>query len=343
MRARNIKPGFFENEDLHELPVSARLMFIGMWCMADREGRIEDRPKKIKLQLMPYDDIDTEKLLSDLAVSGFITRYSVNGCRFIQIENFLKHQHPHPNEKPSVIPSPETAALESRLDLAKALLDERITEDEAGMDKDEAASILVSSTSNQGVKRLTPRSEVLHTKVLHTQADSLNPDSLNHDSLIPDSLNPDSGITDTKVRGVLNALNTFAPTDGENAPPSSTPEAVSAHKRVKLNLTTHRWEGITPQDMEELKQAYPACCITTELNRMAEWVKANPSKRKSNWYRFLTNWLSRSQDKGGSGRNPPGTMQRDGPMDGILSKSGQATARNMAAIIDLERKANERH
>jgi hypothetical protein len=48
-RARNIKPAFFKNEQLVELGMSTRLLFIGLWCLADREGRLEDRPKRIKM------------------------------------------------------------------------------------------------------------------------------------------------------------------------------------------------------------------------------------------------------------------------------------------------------
>ena len=52
-RARNIKPGFFLNEELVELPFSTRLLFIGLWTLADRDGRMEDKPKRIKMSLFP--------------------------------------------------------------------------------------------------------------------------------------------------------------------------------------------------------------------------------------------------------------------------------------------------
>ena len=45
--ARNIKPAFFANEFLAELPCEARLLFIGLWTLADRRGRLEDRSKGI--------------------------------------------------------------------------------------------------------------------------------------------------------------------------------------------------------------------------------------------------------------------------------------------------------
>ena len=106
-RARNIKPGFFKNEVLAEMPMEARMLFIGLWTLADREGRLEDRPKRIKMELFPYDSFDVDPMLSRLQADGFLTRYDVGGVRFMQIENFVKHQDPHYKEKASEIPPPE--------------------------------------------------------------------------------------------------------------------------------------------------------------------------------------------------------------------------------------------
>lgn len=103
-RSRNIKPGFFVNADLVELPPLVRLLFIGLWTLADREGRLEDRPAQIKMQVLPGDDIDTGQALDLLGASTFITRYEVGGKRYIQISNFGKHQNPHVKEPKSVIP-----------------------------------------------------------------------------------------------------------------------------------------------------------------------------------------------------------------------------------------------
>lgn len=104
-RARNIKPGLFKNELLVEQSLFVRLMFIGLWTLADREGRLEDRPKRIKLELFPYDQDDTNEALSVLAENGFIERYQADGKSVIQIVNFLKHQTPHGTEKDSELPA----------------------------------------------------------------------------------------------------------------------------------------------------------------------------------------------------------------------------------------------
>ena len=106
MRARNIKPGFFKNDALAELDFAGRLLFIGLWGLADREGRLEDRPKKVKAEVFPYDEVDVDEFLTELAKRNFILRYCVEGGRYIQIVHFDKHQNPHPREAPSTIPAP---------------------------------------------------------------------------------------------------------------------------------------------------------------------------------------------------------------------------------------------
>jgi len=111
MRARNIKPGFFKNEYLAEISHSARLLWIGLWCFADRKGRLEFRPKKIRAELFPYEKIEIQPLIDELARSPerFITLYEIGNIQYLQINNFEKHQNPHCREKASTIPAPDKA------------------------------------------------------------------------------------------------------------------------------------------------------------------------------------------------------------------------------------------
>jgi hypothetical protein len=94
------------NEDLATVSSDARLLAIGLSTIADRAGRLEDRPLKIKAQLFPYHNVDITKLLDELDQQGigFVQRYSVDSKRYIQITNFDKHQKPHPKELESTIP-----------------------------------------------------------------------------------------------------------------------------------------------------------------------------------------------------------------------------------------------
>lgn len=105
-RSRILKPGFFQNEVLAELPYEGRLLFAGLWVLADRDGRLEDRPKRIKAALFPWDDLDVDDLLAGLAERGFITRYQTEAVAVIQIVKFLDHQKPHKRETASQLPDP---------------------------------------------------------------------------------------------------------------------------------------------------------------------------------------------------------------------------------------------
>lgn len=108
-RIRSIKQDFFLNEDLATVSSDARLLAIGLSTIADRCGRLEDRPLKIKAQLFPYHDVNIKTLLDELDQTGigFIQRYSISEKHYIQIVNFEKHQKPHPKEPESNIPSIE--------------------------------------------------------------------------------------------------------------------------------------------------------------------------------------------------------------------------------------------
>ena len=106
---RIIKPSFFTNDELADLRPIVRLLFIGLWTVADRAGRLEGRPKKIKAELMPFDNLDVQKAISEIEALGLLMRYEVDGRKYIQITNFEKHQHPHPKEVASVMPDPKAA------------------------------------------------------------------------------------------------------------------------------------------------------------------------------------------------------------------------------------------
>ena len=112
-RARNIKPGLFKNEVLGVADPLFTLLFEGLWLLADREGRLEDRPLRIKAEIFPYRDIDADTMLSWLEENGFIQRYTAAGKKYIQVCEFVKHQNPHKNEPDSSIPSPDGSGATS--------------------------------------------------------------------------------------------------------------------------------------------------------------------------------------------------------------------------------------
>lgn len=113
-RIRNIKHGFFTSEQLADCSAPARLCFAGLWVLADREGRLEDRPRRIKAELFSYDDWNVDELLNELAKVNLIERYEVGGVRYIQVTKFKTHQNPHPHEVASKLPPSPSNSLQEK-------------------------------------------------------------------------------------------------------------------------------------------------------------------------------------------------------------------------------------
>jgi hypothetical protein len=232
-RIRYLKPDFFKDEDLAELPPILRLFFEGLWCHADKAGRLEDRPLRLRADIMPYEkDFDSEAALDTLAHpkihspkrKPFIVRYEIDGEKYIQILSWEKHQKPHHTEAESAIP-----AVPSKKDKSKN-----------GEYKGNGECSYSECSDYEPVKNV--QSHVKNTLI--------------------------------------------------------------------FNLQTTEWEGIGDKDLVRWKEAYPACDIKIELARMREWILSNKQKgKKSNYRRFITNWLSRAQDRGGTkgGFAPKGT------------------------------------
>lgn len=161
MRARNIKPSLFKNEVLGTADPLLTILFEGLWCEADRDGRLEDRPLRLRAEILPYrDNANVDAMLDWLAERGFIARYEAQNTRIIQVLKFSDHQRPHNNEVVSVLPAWD------------------------------------ASKHSQGKKSAQPRK-----KALRSDSSSLIPSSLIPDSgsLIPDPLMlPSEAMSDAK-------------------------------------------------------------------------------------------------------------------------------------------------
>ena len=108
-RARNIKPGFFESDDPAKVGYPQRLLWIAMWTLADKEGRLEYRPTRLKKYAFGFDPATVEDVaqwVHDLHDAGLIVLYPVGSVEVIQCVNFLKHQRPHYKDPESEFPPP---------------------------------------------------------------------------------------------------------------------------------------------------------------------------------------------------------------------------------------------
>lgn len=104
-RIRSISPRAPKDEDLADLAPLTRLAYHYLPMLADCAGRLKDRPRWIKAELFPYDDLDMESILVELAADRttskgpFLHRYEVGGVRYLEILRFDRYQNPHPNER----------------------------------------------------------------------------------------------------------------------------------------------------------------------------------------------------------------------------------------------------
>ncbi len=113
-RIRTIKPELLRHEVLYELERKTRLplriAWAGLFCVADREGRFEWKPKVLKLDVLPHDRVDFEKVLQAFAAAGFIIQYvradDEERRLYGWIPTFWKHQVINHREGPSKLPDP---------------------------------------------------------------------------------------------------------------------------------------------------------------------------------------------------------------------------------------------
>lgn len=102
-RIRTIKPEFFTSDDVVALTPWARLLYIALWCEADREGRLQWKPGTFKRRYFPDDNINIDQVAGELLGQGLVVPYG-DGLAFIP--KFSKHQHVNPRESKSELPPP---------------------------------------------------------------------------------------------------------------------------------------------------------------------------------------------------------------------------------------------
>jgi hypothetical protein len=87
-KIRGVKPDYWTDEDIVDLSIPARLLYVGLWNYACDNGHLQDKPKQIKMRIFPGDDINCAELLRELAASGRIQR--ADG--WITVPNLGEHQ-----------------------------------------------------------------------------------------------------------------------------------------------------------------------------------------------------------------------------------------------------------
>ena len=114
------------------------------------------------------------------------------------------------------------------------------------------------------------------------------------------------------------------------------PESASTPPVMTLPLNDGAMFPVEEDDISKWSALYPSVDILAELRKMAGWLDANPTRRKTKAgiRRFVNGWLAKEQDRGGSAPAP--TYQ---------SKAAERNAQycqHDAPLSPLEKKAVER-
>lgn len=95
-RIRTIKPEFWEDETLAELPPPARLLFIATWNFADDAGVLKASPAWLKAKAFPYDEAlrvsEVKKWCDSLIKIRMLVPIDYNNESYYLIRTFRKHQ-----------------------------------------------------------------------------------------------------------------------------------------------------------------------------------------------------------------------------------------------------------
>lgn len=149
-RIRTVKPEVARHEALYEaeketgLPL--RFAWVALFTACDREGRFKWRPRSLKAEVLPFDEIDFGDVLDAWLVRGFVVKYRCGVEWYGAIPTFLKHQQINNRETASAIPGPDeadeviatvsiTSTREARVDDASTSRDALVTDAPSGEGK----------------------------------------------------------------------------------------------------------------------------------------------------------------------------------------------------------------
>lgn len=73
-KMRGIKPEIWTDEKFVELSPYSRLLFVGMWHYACDNGHLDDKPKQLKMRVLPVDSVDAADLIDEMVNLGMVMR-----------------------------------------------------------------------------------------------------------------------------------------------------------------------------------------------------------------------------------------------------------------------------
>jgi hypothetical protein len=266
MRCRNYKSEFFKSEDIGELSFMGRLLFLGLIAMADRRGVLAYKPKRIKAEVFPYDDVMSDdvvacvRLMCDRQMASLYT--DTRGEMYLHLTNFEKHQNISVSER-----------RQSNLN--------------GPLPCDEGCELLhgcgVVGCRFEGSGEAQPLRDGCGTVTKHLKSEIGN-------------LKSEGGVGETGVADAPPADDLFDEDEFDDHP-------VAAKARVKgpaapgISLVAGELCGVTEADLARWSAAAPGVRLDVELQRAASWLVENPKRMKKNLRAFLGNWIRRAGER----------------------------------------------
>ena len=227
-RIRTIKPEFFTSEDIVSLSPLARLLYIALWCEADREGRLSWKPRTLKMRYFPADDCDIESLCGEILSLGMVRLY---GNGYAYIPSFHAHQHVNPREQASQLPSPrDDDALTTR---------EPRVKDASSTSEPRDSDVQGGRKERKGKEHASER-DALFDRFWKTYPNKVGKDAARQAF---DKRNPDDALVDLMVSAVelQKQSSKWTKDDGEYIP----------HPATWLNQGRWQDEGVTDGEQSE--------------------------------------------------------------------------------------------
>jgi hypothetical protein len=283
-RSRILKPEFWSDEKLAQVSREARLTFAGLWTCSDDYGVTKGHPAWLKAQIFPYD--------TDLTLTQF--QQWLSDLELIGVidpfaadgESFfyIRNFSEHQKvDRPSKMRNPPCP----RHILARP---SRVSRDALAMDSRECIDETETETETETeIQTTTAAAEVDQPPLKEGAQEDMA------DLPVPDA--------------------------GRRQPKPAARVSSPAGQKIVFDYEAGRFQQVPSILVKQWQQAYPAVDVLSELRRMETWASANPVNRKSNWQRFIVNWLTRAQDRAGRGGPRGGPPEGEGGLDRWLKKS----------------------
>lgn len=291
-RIRTIKPEFFTSEDIVSLSPLARLLYIAIWCEADKEGRLVWKPKTLKLRYFPADDCDIEELCGEIIGAGLVRLYG-EGLAFVP--GFAKHQHVNPRESASDLPVPSGVKDQGPRKVGKNLREEVF-------ERDEHKCVRCGSDDHIQVDHILPQScggpHILEN--LRTLCRSCNAGRPVSGAALDDDLAKD-GLTLKILRdkfGIdasIPELHAQGGREGKGKEGNSHASTTTRGSRLAAD-----WQP-TPDELRWARDARPDLELTAEVERFRDYWIAKPGKdgTKLDWTATWRNWIRSARASAG--------------------------------------------